>query len=185
MGIGEPLDNFFNIIKAIKILIHPKGLYFGKKRICISTCGLIPEIKKLKDLNLGVKLSISLHSADERIRSKIMPINKKYPLKELIKAVKEFSLKQRYPITFEYILIKGLNTSKKEAFKLAKLLKGINCKINLIPLNPCFSFLPPTQKEINLFKEEIKKHKLFFTLRKSRGKDINAGCGQLRAQFLS
>jgi 23S rRNA (adenine2503-C2)-methyltransferase len=185
MGIGEPLDNFLNTIKAIKILTHPKGLYFGRRRICISTCGLIPQIKKLKDLNLGVKLSISLHSADEKTRSKIMPINKKYPLKELIKTVKEFSLKQRCPITFEYILIKGLNTGKKEAFKLAKLLKGINCKINLIPLNPCSSFSFPTQKEINLFKEELKRYGLFFTLRKSRGKDINAGCGQLRAQFLN
>jgi 23S rRNA (adenine2503-C2)-methyltransferase len=185
MGIGEPLDNFYATVKAIEIFTQPEGIYFGRRRICISTCGLVPQIKKLKDLNLGVKLSISLHSADDKIRNRIMPINKKYPLKDLIKVVKEVAKKERFPITFEYILIKGINIDKNSAEQLAKLLKGINCKINLIPFNEINSeFQSPTNKEINEFKNELKKRGIFFTLRKSRGKDIEAACGQLRFSFL-
>jgi 23S rRNA (adenine2503-C2)-methyltransferase len=184
MGIGEPLDNFYNTIKATKIFMEPKGLYFGKRRICISTCGLTPQIRELNRLNLGVKLSISLHSADNNLRTKLMPINKKYPLKELIKSAKEFSTKNRCPVTFEYILIRELNTSKGDVHRLVKLLGGMNYKINLIPLNCSYSaFQPPTEEEINEFKEELKKRGVFFTLRKPRGRDINAACGQLRALY--
>lgn len=196
MGIGEPLDNFSNTVCAVKIFTHPQGVYFGKRKICLSTCGLVPQIKKLADLNLGVKLSISLHSPDEAARSKIMPINKKYPLSELIRAVKDFNKKEKHHITFEYVLIRGLNTSKEDAQKLAKLLRGVNYKINLISFNyacaragtyarkdTCLGFKSPTDAEINNFKNELKKRGVFFTLRKSKGADINAACGQLRALF--
>ncbi|MBU1524482.1 MAG: 23S rRNA (adenine(2503)-C(2))-methyltransferase RlmN [Candidatus Omnitrophica bacterium] len=190
MGIGEPLDNFANTVCAVKIFTHPQGVYFGKRKICLSTCGLVPQIKKLADLNLGVKLSISLHSPDEAARSKIMPINKKYPLSELIKAVKDFNKKEKRHITFEYVLVRGLNTSKVDAQKLSKLLRGVNYKINLISFNytcarkgACFEFKVPTEAEINSFKNELKKKGVFFTLRKSKGADINAACGQLRALF--
>ncbi|UCC95752.1 MAG: 23S rRNA (adenine(2503)-C(2))-methyltransferase RlmN [Candidatus Omnitrophota bacterium] len=182
MGIGEPLDNFFHTVNAVKIFTEPKGIHFGRRRICISTCGLTPQIEKLEKLNLGVKLSISLHSPDNRIRSELVPINKKYPLQELIRAVKHFHKTQRYPVTFEYALIGGLNTKKEDALALAKLLKGLKYKINLIPLNRMNSrFQVPSGVEIRDFQRELEKRGVFSTLRKSRGQDINAACGQLRA----
>ncbi|UCG34789.1 MAG: 23S rRNA (adenine(2503)-C(2))-methyltransferase RlmN [Candidatus Omnitrophota bacterium] len=184
MGVGEPLDNFENVLKAIKILMNSSGVSFVKRRICISTCGLIPEIKKLIELNLGVKLSISLHSADEDIRSKIMPVNKKYPLGELLPTLKAFSKKERYPVTFEYVLIKDLNTSKGDAIKLAKLLSGVRSKLNLIIYNASFlKYRPPPKEQIDIFTAELKKRGVFFTLRKSKGQDISAACGQLRAHW--
>ncbi len=185
MGIGEPLDNFINVIKAIKIFTELKGLCFSKRRISLSTCGLVPEIKKLADLKLGVKLSISLHSADDKKRSQLMPINKKYPLADLIKAAKYFRGKEKHPITFECALLSGYNTHKQDALRLAKLLKGMSYKINLIPLNySCGSFKPASSAEVDSFRSELKRLGLFFTLRKSRGQDINAACGQLKALLL-
>jgi len=184
MGVGEPLDNFENVLKAIKVLMNSSGVSFVKRRICISTCGLIPQIKKLTDLNLGIKLSISLHSADEENRSKIMPVNKKYPLRELMPALKAFSKKERYPVTFEYVLIKDLNTSKEDAIKLARLLSGMRGKLNLILYNASFlKYNPPPKEQIESFTAELKKRGVFFTLRKSKGQDIAAACGQLRASW--
>jgi len=185
MGVGEPLDNFINVIKSIKILKSPYGSYFGKKKICLSTCGIIPQIKKLLSLNLEVKLSLSLHCSDSNKRSKLMPINKKYPLKELIKVAKEFANRDRFPVTFEYILIKDFNCNREEAVHLAKLIKGINCKVNIIVYNESkyFSWQAPSICDIQVFKDTLKKNKVFFTFRKSRGDDILAGCGQLRAEF--
>ena len=185
MGIGEPLDNFENTIKSINILSDSKGINFAKRRISISTCGLIPAIKKLAKLKLGIKLSISLHSADDSIRNKLMPINKKYPLEELIPAIKEFSKASKDPVTFEYVLIHGINTSRDDAKKLVKLLNRVNGKANLIPYNGISSeFKAPSQEKVDIFSQELKKGGVFFTLRKSRGRDINAACGQLRAKYL-
>jgi len=208
MGIGEPLDNFSNVTKAIEIFMDPSGLGFGKRRICVSTCGLAEGIEKLAQLKLGIKLSVSLHSADDAIRTKIMPVNKKYPLKELIAAVKNFSKIEQYPVTFEYALIQGLNTSRLDAHKLIKLAHGLNCKINLIPYNEAavfqvedaeklrsriapersergnkssLGFSQPNLGETEAFCKELKNAGVFFTLRKSRGQDINAACGQLAA----
>ncbi|MDP2923399.1 MAG: 23S rRNA (adenine(2503)-C(2))-methyltransferase RlmN [Candidatus Omnitrophota bacterium] len=182
MGIGEPLDNFTNTINAVKIFMDTRGLSLGRLRICISTCGLIPEIKRLAQLKLGIKLSVSLHSANDDTRTKLMPINKRYPLVELMKAVKEFARYERYPVTFEYALLSALNTSKKDAVELAYLLKHIHCKVNLIPYNhSCLKFKAPSPEEIQDFSQILKEKGIFFTLRKARGEDINAACGQLRA----
>ncbi|MCK9615059.1 MAG: 23S rRNA (adenine(2503)-C(2))-methyltransferase RlmN [Candidatus Omnitrophica bacterium] len=182
MGIGEPLDNFEMIVKAIRIFTEHKGLDFGKRRISISTCGIIPQIQQLSKLKLGVKLSVSLHSADCEIRSKIMPVNRKYPLGELMKALKSFSESEKYPVTFEYALFGSLNTSKLDAQKLIRLLRGMNCKINLIPYNASQgAFRQPTLSEVEDFCNELEKAGLFYTLRKSRGQDIRASCGQLYA----
>ncbi len=182
MGIGEPLDNFENTIKSIKILTDSAGIGFPKRRISISTCGLVPQIEELARLNLGIKLSISLHSADDAARSKLMPVNKQYPLKELIPAVRRFSRAMKYPVTFEYALIGDINTKKSDAEKLANLMKTIKGKVNLIPYNGIsHKFKPPTQQAIESFKEELKKRGVLFTSRKARGRDINAACGQLKA----
>jgi len=185
MGIGEPLDNFDNVIKAVRILIDSKGTGFSKRKICISTAGISEPIKQLLRLDLGIKLSVSLHSADNDIRSKLMPINRKYPLKELIAVLKNSGRIQRYPITFEYALIRGLNTRKKDAVLLSQLLHGITYKINLIPLNQaCANYQSPTPEEIAEFTSTLKKKGIVFTIRKPRGQDIDAACGQLRAVLL-
>jgi len=182
MGIGEPLDNFEITVKAIKIFTEHKGLDFGKRRISVSTCGIIPQIEELSRLKLGVKLSVSLHSADSEIRSKIMPVNNKYPLGELMKVLKNFSESEKYPVTFEYALFGSLNTSRLDAQKLIRLLKGMNCKINLIPYNASQgAFKQPTPLEVEDFCKELENAGLFYTLRKSRGQDIHAACGQLYA----
>jgi len=185
MGIGEPLDNFENTVKSINILMNSAGINFSKRRISISTCGLVPEIKKLAKLKLGIKLSVSLQSADNNIRNKLMPINKKYPLEELIPAIREFSKESRDPVTFEYVLIRGINTSRDDARKLAKLINGVNGKANLIPYNGVSSkFKAPDKETIDIFSQKLKRRGVFFTLRKSRGQDINAACGQLRVGYL-
>lgn len=184
MGIGEPLDNFDNTIKSINILMNSAGINFSKRRISLSTCGLVPEIKKLAKLKLGVKLSVSLHSADNSIRNKLMPINKEYPIEELITALREFSKTSKDPVTFECVLIQGVNTSRDDAKKLAKLLNGVNGKANLIPYNGVSSkFKAPDKETIDIFGQELKRRGVFFTLRKSRGQDINAACGQLKAEY--
>ncbi|MDD4182439.1 MAG: 23S rRNA (adenine(2503)-C(2))-methyltransferase RlmN [Candidatus Omnitrophica bacterium] len=182
MGIGEPLDNFINVVKAIKIFSEHKGLDFSRRRISVSTCGIIPQIEELLRLKLGVKLSVSLHSADNAIRSKIMPVNQKYPLNELMKTLRSFSKAEKYPVTFEYALFGSLNTSRLDAQKLIQLLKGMDCKINLIPYNTAQGiFKEPSSSEIEGFCSELKRAGLFYTLRKSRGQDIKAACGQLYA----
>ena len=186
MGIGEPLDNFNNVVKSILILSEPYGIYLGKRRICISTIGLIPQIERLRKANLGVKLSLSLHAGDNQTREKIISVSKRYPLDELMKVVRRFSWEDKHPLTFEYLMIRGLNSKREDALKLVRLVKNINCKINLIPYNssPYFNWQPPLEEEIQEFKDVLKKHNVFFTLRKPRGRDINAACGQLRAYFL-
>ncbi|MFH1519763.1 MAG: 23S rRNA (adenine(2503)-C(2))-methyltransferase RlmN [Candidatus Omnitrophota bacterium] len=184
MGIGEPLDNFENTIKSINILMNPAGINFSKRRISLSTCGLIPEIKKLAKLKLGIKLSVSLHSADNSIRNKLMPVNEKYPLDKLMPAIREFSKASKDLVTFECVLIRGINISRDDAKKLAKLLNRVNGKANLIPYNGVSSkFKAPLQEEVDIFSQELKRRGVFFTLRKSRGSDINAACGQLRAVY--
>jgi len=184
MGIGEPLDNFNNLIKTINILQEKQGINFGRKRITISTSGIAPKMDELLDLDLGVKLSVSLHAADDVKRSQIMPINKKYSLEQIMKIVKRFSRK-KILITFEYILIKDLNASAQDARNLAKILKGIKYKLNIIPFNDSddFDWNAPSNQDIDNFKLLLKDNKLKFTMRKPRGQDIKAACGQLKAEF--
>jgi len=185
MGIGEPLDNLRNLIPALEILMDEKGIYFGKRKICISTSGIIPGIDELSQTNLGIRLSISLHSAINETRSEIMPVNRKYPLKELLKTCQKYSLKYKIPLTFEYTLIAGVNDSIPEAKALAKLAKKTNYKINLIAYNPSgfSSFFEPSSKNIDEFKKILDNNQIFYTFRKPMGQDIKGACGQLRAEF--
>jgi len=183
MGTGEPLDNYENVLKAIRVINNPDAFNIGARRLTISTCGIIPGIKRLQDEDLQVELSISLHSADDRLRSEIMPVNKKYPLAGLIKCCHEYIAKTNRQITFEYILIKGLNADKESAQKLAGLLKGLRlAKVNLITANPIpeLKITPPEKAEIDSFKERLFKAGINVTLRRERGQDISAACGQLR-----
>jgi len=186
MGMGEPMDNYANVMNAIRVINSAAGLNIGARRITISTCGIIPGIERLSGEGMQLELSVSLHAATDELRSKLMPINKKYPLKELIKTCKEYSLKTRRQVTFEYILIKGVNSSLKDAEDLAKLLRDFKLsKINLIPSNhiPELNLKPADDNEAGSFKGHLIKQRVNVTLRKERGEDISAACGQLRLNY--
>jgi 23S rRNA (adenine2503-C2)-methyltransferase len=182
MGIGEPLDNYDNLIKAVRIINSPYTFNIGARRITISTSGVIPALKKLPAEDLQIELSVSLHAADDEIRSRLMPINKIYPLKDLIIACREYAATTNRQITFEYILIKDINSSLQNAIKLGKLLAELECKVNLIPCNPIkeLGMQPPEKREILLFKDRLIGSGINVTLRRPRGEDIEAACGQLR-----
>jgi 23S rRNA (adenine2503-C2)-methyltransferase len=186
MGIGEPLDNYENVLGAIRIINKAIGLNIAARRITISTAGFVPGIKKLSEEGLQVELSVSLHAADDKTRNKIMPINKIYPLKELIGSCAEYIKNTNRQITFEYVLIKDINSGLDSALKLSKILKGLTlCKVNLIPANTIkeLNIEPPNKLEILLFKNKLLKSGIHVTLRKPRGADIDAACGQLRLRY--
>lgn len=182
MGIGEPFDNYDNVMGAVRILNDPDAFHIGARKITISTCGVIPGIKRLSEEGLQIELSVSLHSADDDIRSKLVPINKRYPLCDLIDACKKYVKDTGRVITFEYILIKGANASHDDAMKLVKLLKGMNCKVNTIAFNRIRlkEYTEPSASDIRGFLKTLRDNGINATHRKSRGEDIDAGCGQLR-----
>jgi len=182
MGTGEPLDNYDNVMKAIRIINSKEGLNIGARRITISTCGIVSGIKRMSEEGLQIELSVSLHSPEDKIRSQLMPVNKKYPLKDLISACRQYVAKTNRQITLEYILIQGLNADLESAKKLCALLKNLNCKINLIPANTVkeLGIEPPNKLDILYFQDYLSKHGIKSLLRKTRGQDIDAACGQLR-----
>lgn len=186
MGTGEPLDNYENVLKAIKIINTSHGFNIGARRITISTCGIIPGIKRLSTEGLQVELSVSLHASDDKTRTRLMPVNKKYPLGDLIGACKDYAALTKRQVTFEYTLIKDLNCSKEAADNLIKLLSGWECKVNLLAYNPVqeFPYRPAEEREIEFFAWLLRKKGIVVTLRKSRGKDIDGACGQLRNRSL-
>ncbi len=183
MGIGEPFDNYHELMKTVRTLNSKQGLHIGARKITISTCGLIPKIEQLSDENLQVELSVSLHGANDTVRGMIMPVNKAHPVKPLIEACKKYIKKTKRAITFEYIMIKGVNASEKEAQDLVKLLKGMICKVNLIPYNPIeeFPHAQPTYPEIVRFQQILQDAGIRTTVRFSKGRQIQAACGQLRS----
>ena len=186
MGTGEPLDNYDNVLSAIRIINSPTAFNIGARRITISTCGIIPAIKKLESEDLQIELSISLHAADDKSRDQILPVNRKYPLEMLIKCCHEYIAKTNRQITFEYILIKGFNASHWAAQNLVNLLKDLRlAKVNLIPANAIkeFKILPPPNSEVLAFRDYLFKSGINVTLRKERGRDIDAACGQLRLRY--
>jgi 23S rRNA (adenine2503-C2)-methyltransferase len=186
MGIGEPLDNYNNVMRAIRILNDEDAFKIGARKITISTCGIIPAMQKLSDEKLQIELSVSLHSADDKVRSKFVPINKRYPLSDLIAACKAYTKKTKRVITFEYILIKGVNASEGDAFVLARLLNGMMCKVNLISYNQIKAkgYEAPSTEGVKDFFRTLKSRGINVMLRKSKGEDIDAGCGQLRISRL-
>ena len=187
MGIGEPLDNFENVMKAIAILNHPKGLNIGARHISISTSGLVPKIYELADRQLQCTLSISLHSANNETRSSMMPINQTYPIEKLMTACDYYVEKTNKRISFEYALAKNSNDNLEDAKKLAKLLKGKLAHVNLIPINPIEdgNYIKSTNENILKFRDYLNEHGIVATIRRELGSDINAACGQLRRQNLS
>jgi len=184
MGMGEPLANFDNLLVALEILTDQRGLNFSDRRITVSTCGLVPKIIELGQ-KTKVNLAVSLHSVDDSIRSKLMPINNKYPVAELLEACKNFPMPKRKRIMFEYILIKDLNDSVSDAEILAERLQHIPCKINLLPYNETsdISFKKPSDEKIELFQKTLWKAGYTVLIRSSRGADISAACGQLAGKI--
>ena len=182
MGMGEPLANYHHTMKAIEILSHPLGPAIGARRITLSTSGLAPQIRKLGENRLNINLAISLNAATDEQRNLIMPINRKYSMAKLLQACREYPLKRRRMLSFEYVLLAGLNDTPEDAHRVARLLKGIRCKINLIPFNE-FSGAPykrPSEESALRFQEILTDHHYSVFIRKSRGADILAACGQLR-----
>lgn len=185
MGMGEPLHNFDNVVRAITLLTHPDGMDFSHRRITVSTSGLVPKIKELGE-KTDVYLAISLNATTNDIRNVIMPVNNKWRIEELLQAAREFPLKIRERITFEYVLLKDINDSKEDAHRLSHLLKDMKCKINLIPFNehPLSSYKRPDQTTVLMFHDILYRAHLSVFTRKTRGDDIDAACGMLGAQKL-
>jgi len=185
MGMGEPLANYDAVVRALRLLLLQEGLDLSKRRVTLSTCGLVPEMRRIMQEGLGVNLSVSLNATTEEVRTRLMPINRKYPLGELLAACRELPLPPRGRITFEYVLIKGVNDSLEDAKRLCRLLRGIRCKVNLIPLNPFpgSPFQPPGEETIERFKSVLGDAYLTVPIRWSRGAEICAACGQLAADY--
>ena len=183
MGIGEPFDNYENVTKFIEIINSPFGINVGSRHITISTSGIIPKIKEFSHFPYQVNLAISLHAANDSLRSSLMPINKAYPIKALIEAIKEYINITNRRVTFEYIMISDINDGDKDAEDLCKLLKGINCYINLIPYNETQSYDYKRSKKDKIlhFYDIIKKNNLNVTIRREFGGNISAACGQLKS----
>jgi len=182
MGMGEPLDNFDNLVKSIKIISELDGLAISTRRQTISTSGISSKIEKLGAEDLGVQLAISLHAVDDDLRSELIPMNKAYNIKSIIDAVKNFPVDARKKVMFEYLVIKDKNDDIKSADKLIKLLSGINAKVNLIYFNPFpgTDYERPTNKSMIRFQEYLLSKGLLCTIRESKGIDISAACGQLK-----
>ena len=184
MGIGEPFDNYDNLVKFIEIINHPKGIALGSRHITVSTCGVVPKIKEFSKLPYQVNLAISLHAPNNKIRDEIMPINKAYKIEVLIDTLKDYIKKTNRRVTFEYILLKDINDHDEDAKELVNLVKGMNCYINLIPYNETnnISFKRSNYDTITRFYDILKKNKINATIRREFGSKISAACGQLRSK---
>ena len=185
MGIGEPFDNYDNVIKFIDIVNSGKGIDIGSRHITVSTCGIVPKIKEFTNYDKQVNLAISLHAPNNDIRNKIMNINKAYPIEEVISAIKSYINKTNRRVTFEYILLKGVNDSLECALELSMLLKGLNCYVNLIPYNETshIEYKKSDQDTIMKFYDVLKKKGIGVTIRREFGSKVNAACGQLRSHY--
>ena len=186
MGIGEPFDNYETLLKFLTIVNYPKGLEIGARHITVSTCGIVPKIYEFAEFPLQINLAVSLHAPTNELRSKMMKINKVYKIEELIEALKYYLDKTNRRITFEYILIKGVNDRDQDALDLIKLVKNVNCYVNLIPYNEVITnpYKASSHERCEEFFEILRKHGVNATLRMEHGNDVAAACGQLRAQAI-
>ena len=185
MGIGEPFDNYDNVINFVDIVNTPKGIDLGSRHITISTCGIVPKIEQFAIHDKQVNLAISFHAPNNALRSSIMEINKAYPLEKLIPAIKMYIEKTNRRVTFEYIMLHGVNDSIDNALELSQLLKGINCYVNLIPYNETshIEYKKSTKEDIMKFYDTLKKNGINVTVRREFGSKVSAACGQLRSNY--
>ncbi|MCA9680110.1 MAG: 23S rRNA (adenine(2503)-C(2))-methyltransferase RlmN [Kofleriaceae bacterium] len=181
MGMGEPLHNYDQVLRSLRILCHDLGAGLSQRRITVSTVGLVPRIERLGREDIRPNLAVSLNASSDEIRDRIMPVNKRYPIQRLLDAIRAYPLEHRRRVTFEYVLLAGVNDSLDDAGRLARLLRGIKCKVNIIPWNPHpeAPYARPSDAAIAAFQEECKRRGLPTYLRTPRGDDIDAACGQL------
>ena len=186
MGSGEPMDNYDNIVKFVKIISSDMGLNISQRNITVSTCGIVPKIRALADEGLSITLALSLHAPNDEIRKTIMPVANKYALKDVISACDYYFKKTGRRVSYEYSLVAGVNDNIKEAMNLVKLVNGRNIHINLIPVNPIKErdFKQSDKLKIKAFKDFLEKHKVNATVRREMGRDIDGACGQLRRRFI-
>ena len=186
MGTGEPLDNYNNLVRFIRILSDSGGLNISARNITVSTCGIPDKIRVLADEELPITLALSLHAPNNEIRKKLMPIARQYELSVVMEAVKYYYERTGRRLTFEYCLTEGINDEEEHAKELSQLLKGYNCHVNLIPVNPIKerTFIKSNSNKIQKFKNILEKYRINVTIRREMGSDINAACGQLRKSHL-
>ena len=186
MGTGEPLDNYDALVRMIEILTHAPGLDISQRNVTVSTCGLVPKIYELADLKLQITLAISLHAVNDEKRRELMPIANTYSIEEILKACRYYYSQNNRRITFEYSLVKGVNDSREDAKALAALLEGMNCHINLIPVNPIeeMDYRQTEADAVLKFKNMLEKYGRNVTIRREMGRDIQAACGQLRKKYM-
>ena len=182
MGTGEPLDNYENLLRFIRLLTDENGLHISQRNITVSTCGLVPEMHRLADEKLQITLALSLHAATDDKRKKLMPVANKYSIAELMEACRYYFEKTGRRITFEYSLVGGVNDKKEDAGELSKLVRDLNCHVNLIPVNPVEErdFVQSNAPDIAAFKNKLEKNGINVTIRREMGRDIDGACGQLR-----
>ena len=185
MGIGEPFDNYDNVIKFIDIVNTGKGIDIGSRHITVSTCGIVPKIREFTNYSKQVNLAVSLHAPNNEIRNSIMNINKAYPIEEIMETIKEYINKTNRRVTFEYIMLKGVNDSEKCAHELSNLLKGLNAYVNIIPYNETshIEYKKSSKDTIMKFYDVLKKNNIGVTIRREFGSKVNAACGQLRSHY--
>ena len=184
MGMGEPLDNYASVVDALRIMISPEAMKISTRKVTVSTSGLVDKMKAFQNENLPINLAISLNASDNETRDRLMPINKKYPIETLIKCLKEYPLKPQRRHTIEYVMLGGINDSDEDARRLAKWLKGVPSKINLIPFNAFdeSEYKPPTHERVLKFQNYLIEHNYSAFIRYNRATDILGACGQLAAQ---
>ena len=186
MGTGEPMDNYDAVVRFIRLVSHEKGLNISQRNITVSTCGIVPKIREFAEEGLNVTLALSLHAPTDEKRRALMPIANKYSLREVLEACRYYYDKTGRRLTFEYSLVGGQNDSQEDARELASLLKGLNCHVNLIPVNPIKErdYVQSGQKVIEAFKNKLEKYKINVTIRREMGRDIDGACGQLRKSYM-
>lgn len=186
MGTGEPMDNYDAVVRFIRLVSHEKGLHISQRNITVSTCGIVPKIREFAEEGLNVTLALSLHAPNDEKRRELMPIANRYSLKEVLEACRYYYDRTGRRLTFEYSLVGGKNDSEEDARQLAALLKGLNCHVNLIPVNPIKErdFVQSGQKVIEAFKNKLEKYKINVTIRREMGRDIDGACGQLRKSYM-
>lgn len=187
MGTGEPMDNYDNLLQFLKLLTDENGLHISARNVTVSTCGIVPNMRKLAKEHLQITLALSLHATTDEKRRKLMPIANKYSIKELMETCQYYFEQTGRRITFEYSLVGGVNDTRQDAEELAALASSLNCHINLIPVNPIKErdFIQSEEKSILAFKKLLEKHRINVTIRREMGRDIDGACGQLRRSFMT
>ena len=185
MGTGEPLDNYDSLVRFIRMLTDEDGLHISERNVTVSTCGLVPQILKLKEEKLMINLALSLHAPNDPLRRSLMPVANRYPLAEVMQAMRSYYEEGRRRLTFEYSLIRGVNDTDECVRELAVLLKGMNCLLNLIPVNPVreTKYWKTGRADVEGFKKKLENHGIHVTIRREMGRDIDGACGQLRKRY--